>query len=78
MYHDMGDGNWWWMMWLMMALFWTIVVGGIAAIVAALTRRHESERPEDALRRRLANGEIDIEQYRALSRELDGGHGSPA
>jgi putative membrane protein len=63
-WHDMDGGDWAWMT-TMMVLFW----GLIAAAVIALVRRTgvadagSRTAPEEMLRRRLAGGEIDVEEY---------------
>ena len=57
-----------------MGWLWILLAVGIIALVAWLVARaaggrpprtdHRSERPEDILQRRLAEGEIDEEEYR--------------
>ncbi|HYM14473.1 MAG TPA: SHOCT domain-containing protein [Dehalococcoidia bacterium] len=77
-------GGWWIAMWLSMILFW----GGLIALAAwlfsgigrggARDDRSGGEAPEETLARRLAAGEIDQEQYRAVRDELRGRHGPQA
>ncbi len=72
-----GDyiGGWWIVMWLSMAVFWTLVLVGAFVLVTSFSNRAQGgDIPEETLKRRLAAGEIDREQYRALSDEL---HGRP-
>ncbi|MBI5309981.1 MAG: SHOCT domain-containing protein [Actinobacteria bacterium] len=70
-YWDDGhmDGDWWWMA-LLMAAFWV----AIAVFVVWLVRSGaglggasapRDEGPEEILRRRLAEGSIDVEEYEA-------------
>lgn len=65
--HGIGWG-WWLLMSLGMVGFWALVVFAILAVVRAGSsepeRRVETpERPLDALQRRLAAGEISVEEY---------------
>lgn len=75
-HNDVGDG-WWIVMIIGMAAFWVFVA---VAVVWALRRssakspadddsRADGERPLQILERRLAEGEISIEEY-ARRREL--------
>ena len=65
----MGAGGW-----VLMSVFWVVLVAAIVWAVAALSSRapHATttvgslERPEEALDRRLASGEIDEATYDAL------------
>lgn len=74
-----GHGGWmwgmhwlWWIFWLVVAgfLIWAVVsaVGGDGSTDAP--PRSERESPEEALRRRYADGEIDEEEYRERLRVL--------
>lgn len=80
-WHGFGMG---WLMWLLMALgiagFWVLVVVVVRAVLrdrgpagttgaAALA----PEAPLTVLDRRLASGEIDIEEYHRIRRTLTGG-----
>jgi putative membrane protein len=73
-----GDysGGWWIVMWLSMAVFWGLVIVGAVLLVNSFSRndRPEGDSPDETLKRRLARGEIDQEQYRVLSDEI---HGRP-
>lgn len=68
---DYGDGGWWVMMWISMAIFWGLVIFGVVALVNGFgDRGTRPESPGETLDRRLAAGEIDETQYRALRDEL--------
>lgn len=64
--------------WLLMSVFWValiaVVVWAVAALLPRNGRRDDSgglaERPEEALDRRLASGEIDAETYDMLRSKL--------
>jgi len=69
MYWEGGHWAFWQagLMWLGMLLFWALVIWAVYAIVRSLTQASQSsqrERPSDILERRLANGEIDVDEYR--------------
>lgn len=57
-------------------IFWLLIIGGIALVVASLVRQGSGipaasgEAPMDILKRRLAKGEITLEEYETLKREL--------
>lgn len=56
-------------------IFWLLIIGGIALVVASLVRGSapptaSGEAPLDILKRRLAKGEITLEEYEALKKEL--------
>ena len=73
-----GDGGWWIVMWISMAIFWGLLIIGVLTIVNWFGdggRRLES--PDVTLDRRLAAGEIDQTQYRALREELQRHPGGP-
>jgi plastocyanin len=74
-----GDGDgWWFLMWIWMAAFWLLILIGCGAFFWNMQQpRHESSRTGDILKQRLARGEIDVEQYRALGAELGSGGVSP-
>jgi uncharacterized membrane protein len=59
-----------------MAVFWALVIVGGFLLVNSSSRHHESgsHSPDGTLKRRLATGEIDEEQYRILRDEI---HGRP-
>ena len=72
-----GDysGGWWIVMWSSMAVFWALVIVSAVVLVNSFSRNRASDdAPEETLKRRLAAGEIDQEQYRVLSDEI---HGRP-
>jgi len=76
-YHDGGWWGWWLLMSLSMLAFWALVIVGLVALVNWSGGKREAdggarETPEQTLARRLASGEIDQEQYRALRDELRG------
>lgn len=63
--HDWGAG-WWVVMMIGMLLFWALVIVGIVWAVRELgTGRSERERldPVGVLDRRLAEGDISVEEY---------------
>lgn len=67
-YHD---GGWWVVMVVSMAIFWGLVLIGLFAVINLVGGGGGGqESPDDALDRRLATGEIDQTQYRALREEL--------
>lgn len=72
------DHDWGWAGWLAMTIgmagFWVLVAVLVLAVVRADRRRDADELgPRQILERRLARGEIDVEQYRerlaAMSQE---------
>jgi putative membrane protein len=75
MWGDYG-GGWWIVMWLSMAVFWALVIVGGAVLLNSFKGNTAAgaDSPDETLKRRLATGEIDQEQYRALSDEI---HGRP-
>ena len=73
MYWGYYDSWTWLLMAAMMILFW----GGIAVLVVFVTRamtgpRSGGDQALDVLRRRLASGEIDQEEYEKTRRILQG------
>jgi putative membrane protein len=73
--HSFGWG-WWLLMSIGMVAFWALVIYGIVWLARSsqnLQQRDEppSESPRETLKRRLARGEISIEEYRELLRTLD-------
>ena len=65
-----GDG-WWVLMWVWMVVFWLLVIAGAVWLVARIQRSAEAApEAEEILKQRLARGEIDVEQYRMLAREI--------
>lgn len=66
----MRGGEWWVIMSLWMAVFWAAVIAGIIWLVRSTGRRSVGTSVDEILKRRLASGEIDAEQYRTLKQEL--------
>ncbi len=72
-----GSGMWGFG-WIGMILFWGLIIGlGVLVIwgIAAIAR-HSNGRPQagqslEILKRRLAAGEIDVEQFDVLKRRLE-------
>lgn len=75
MWGDYG-GGWWIAMWLSMAVFWVLVIVGVSLLVNSFNSGGTTggDSPDETLKRRLATGEIDQEQYKTLSDEI---HGRP-
>lgn len=76
-HHDM-DGGWWIVMAAGMLLFWGLVIAGLIWLVrTVLADRHRAApagRQSNAIEildRRLAKGDIEIEEYRARRGELE-------
>jgi putative membrane protein len=71
--HGIGWG-WWLLMSLGMVAFWGLVIWATVALVRGTGRppQTEPERPLEVLQRRLANGEITIEEYDQLRDALIG------
>jgi uncharacterized membrane protein len=71
-----GDysGGWWIVMWLSMAVFWGLLIAGVIMLVnsSSRTSKGDEDSPVETLKRRLAAGEIDREQFRALREEIRG------
>ena len=66
-------GGWWIAMWLSMIVFWGLVIVGAFMLVNWFgANKSQTDSPEETLKHRLAAGEIDQEQYRALRDELQG------
>lgn len=74
-------GGWWILMGLMMIVFWALVIAGVVWLVRYLTqgghRREDSA--VELLDRRLALGEISVEEYEERRRALvdSGGEAKP-
>jgi putative membrane protein len=74
--HDIGWG-WWLLMSVGMVGFWALVIWGIVALARGGTSglhspKEEADRPLDILQRRLARGEISVEEYEQLRDALIG------
>jgi putative membrane protein len=72
--HDIGWG-WWLLMSVGMVAFWGLVVYGVLSVARgeALGRSREprSESADEVLRRRLAAGEITVEEYQRVRSVLE-------
>jgi putative membrane protein len=70
--HDMG---WGWA--VLMTIAWLAILGLIVGVVLTAVRDRRSPSPREILDRRLAAGEIDLDEYEraraAMSREGTGG-----
>ena len=69
--NDWG-GGWWILMGLMMIVFWGLVVAGIVWLVRYLTQggRRREDSAVELLDRRLALGEVSVEEYEERRRAL--------
>jgi uncharacterized membrane protein len=75
---DMGFG-WWLVMFFINVAFWAAVIYGIVWLVrGGLHRSTRGETPEAILDRRLASGEITVDEYERLSERLGRGPAGPA
>jgi putative membrane protein len=82
MWHDWGDmGLWGWTMMFAMSLLWLVL---IVAVVRWVVRNGGERAPAAAapepsarelLDRRLAQGEIDVEEYKRRREAMRAGHG---
>ena len=75
--HNFGWG-WWMVMSIGMVAFWALVIYGIAQLIrGGQSSRRQGEAPagsaKEILKRRLAQGEISIEEYRQLVDTLEDG-----
>jgi putative membrane protein len=61
--HDMGAG-WWVLMAAGWIVLWAFVIWALAAVLR--TRGHDERSPREVLDRRLAAGEITVEEYERL------------
>ena len=72
------DGGWWIVMGLGMVLFWALVILGIVWLVREIGGGHghasragaRGPDPLEVLDRRLAEGEIDVEEYEERRRTI--------
>jgi putative membrane protein len=72
--HDVGWG-WTVLMTVTMVLFWAAVIYGVVWLARTgggqgSGQREQSESAEDVLKRRLAGGEITVEEYERIRRTL--------
>ena len=67
--HDIGWG-WWLLMSVGMVAFWALVVYAVVWLVRGPSSQRREEappaRPDEILKRRLAQGEITIDEYERL------------
>jgi uncharacterized membrane protein len=64
--------GWFWML-PMMIIFWGVVIGVIVLVIRAVSMpRSDRETPMDALRRRLASGQITRDEYEQTRKVLEG------
>lgn len=64
--------------WVLMSVLWVVLIAAIVWAVAAVSSRNSGrpgtdgllERPDEALDRRLASGEIDVDTYDTLRSKL--------
>lgn len=72
--HDIGWG-WWLLMSVGMVAFWGLVLYLVISLVRGeapgRSRQPEPESPDAVLRRRLAAGEVTVEEYQRLRGILD-------
>jgi putative membrane protein len=72
--HDVGWG-WWFVMSIGWVAFWGLFIYAVAMLVRGPERPEASppaqEEPERILQRRLASGEISVEEYQELRDALD-------
>jgi putative membrane protein len=72
--HDVGWA-WWLLMSIGMVAFWGLVIYAVVRLARGPSsqprERDTRERPDEVLRRRLAQGEISIDEYDQLRQALD-------
>lgn len=67
-----GDG-WWIVMWVWMALFWLgVIVGAVWLMKSFQSAPGDGDDAHEILDRRLAGGDIDVDEHRRLSAALGG------
>lgn len=75
-HHGEMDGGWWIVMIFGMVLFWAVVIAAAVWLVrgglGGGERRDKEADPLRILERRLANGEISVEEYETRRRVLIG------
>jgi uncharacterized membrane protein len=64
--------DWWWVMVIAMTVFWAVVVWAIVMLVRDRDGSRIGDRPDDALKLRLARGEITPEEYERSRKLLRG------
>jgi len=77
--HDAGWG-WWLLMSIGMVAFWSLIIYGIVLLVRGQTNPREPESrelPTEILKRRLAAGEISIDEYEQLRETLEEARHAP-
>lgn len=74
-HHDMS-GGWWIVMMIGMFLFWALIavaiVWGVRTWAGGQQLAGKQSTPKDVLERRLAEGEISVEEYEERRRVLNG------
>ena len=71
--HDVGWG-WWLLMSVGMVAFWGLVIYGVIALLRGSTTASQqppAEPPMAVLKRRLASGEVSVEEYEELRQALE-------
>jgi putative membrane protein len=72
--HDLGWG-WWVLMSVGMVAVWSLLIYGIVLVARGAIPGRRPERPDESpkevLRRRLAAGELSVQEYELLRRVLD-------
>lgn len=76
--HMDWDNGWW----IAMVLFWALVIVGLVWLVRGWARDRSAEgrddAPRDVLDRRLAEGEVSVEEYEERRKALTSTNGSTA
>jgi plastocyanin len=73
MWGNGGNDGWWIVMWIWMALFWVGVIAGSMWLMRSFRNGPGGgDAAHEILDRRLASGEIDVDEHRKLSAELGG------
>ena len=78
--HQDTEGGWWIVMMIGMVLFWALII--VAVVWAARTWSRAQQpagqkgTPQEVLQRRLAEGDISIEEYEERRRVLSGSPGT--
>ena len=68
--HDVGWG-WWVLSTIAMVAFWALLIYGVFWLARTNGGRHEPHAsPDEVLKRRLATGEIDVEEYERIREAL--------
>ena len=83
MWHMNGVGwGWWLLMSVVMVAFWALVIYGVYWFArnprSPSSGEDERETPDDVLKRRLAAGEITVDEYDRLREAITGEDREPA